>query len=108
MSKVEELERRGLMRPAGRKAFEARTEDNTGVYSFERDRPAELPRDRFKPRGVGVLPVPAALVPQGRRALGDEREEGGDPRAAARDAGRGLGRGQDDQALDAAGPLGAR
>ena len=35
------------MRPAGLKAFEARTEDNTGVYSFERAQPAHLPRERF-------------------------------------------------------------
>jgi uncharacterized protein YdeI (YjbR/CyaY-like superfamily) len=47
VAKVEELERQGLMRPAGRKAFEARTEDNTGIYSFERDQPAELPSERF-------------------------------------------------------------
>ena len=47
VAKVEELERKGLMRPAGRRAFEARSEDNTGIYSFERDEPAELPRERF-------------------------------------------------------------
>src|SRR3954471_14082314 len=47
VAKVEELERNGLMRPAGRRAFDARTEDNTGVYSFERDQPVELPRDGF-------------------------------------------------------------
>jgi uncharacterized protein YdeI (YjbR/CyaY-like superfamily) len=47
VAKVEELERRGLMRPAGRRAFEARSEDRTGIYSFERDEPAELGRDGF-------------------------------------------------------------
>jgi uncharacterized protein YdeI (YjbR/CyaY-like superfamily) len=47
VAKVAELERKGLMRSAGRKAFEARSEDNTGVYSFERDEPADLPRERF-------------------------------------------------------------
>ena len=31
------------MRPAGRAAFEARREDKTGIYAFERDEPAELP-----------------------------------------------------------------
>jgi uncharacterized protein YdeI (YjbR/CyaY-like superfamily) len=36
VAKVEELEQRGLMRPAGRRAFEARTEERTGVYSYER------------------------------------------------------------------------
>jgi uncharacterized protein YdeI (YjbR/CyaY-like superfamily) len=47
VAKVEELERRGLMQPAGRRAFEARTEGNTGIYSFERDEPVELPRAGF-------------------------------------------------------------
>jgi uncharacterized protein YdeI (YjbR/CyaY-like superfamily) len=47
VAKVEELERKGLMRPAGRRAFEARSEDNTGIYSFERDEPAELTREGF-------------------------------------------------------------
>jgi uncharacterized protein YdeI (YjbR/CyaY-like superfamily) len=47
VAKVAELERQGLMRPAGRKAFEARTGDNTGIYSFEREHPGELPRERF-------------------------------------------------------------
>jgi uncharacterized protein YdeI (YjbR/CyaY-like superfamily) len=49
VAKVEELERKGQMRPAGRRAFEARSEDNTGIYSFERDRPAELPPERLTP-----------------------------------------------------------
>ena len=42
VEKVARLEAEGLMRPAGRKAFEQRREDRTGVYSFERDVPAEL------------------------------------------------------------------
>jgi uncharacterized protein YdeI (YjbR/CyaY-like superfamily) len=43
VAKVEELKKRGLMRPAGLAAYERRTQDNTGVYSFERDTPAVLP-----------------------------------------------------------------
>jgi len=43
VEKVARLEAEGLMTPAGRKAFEARREDRTGVYSFEREEPAELP-----------------------------------------------------------------
>jgi uncharacterized protein YdeI (YjbR/CyaY-like superfamily) len=46
---VERLKRQGLMRRAGLKAYEARSEANTSVYSFEREDPAELPRDRFSP-----------------------------------------------------------
>ena len=32
------------MRPAGLAAFEARTEAKSGVYSFEQEKPAQLPR----------------------------------------------------------------
>jgi uncharacterized protein YdeI (YjbR/CyaY-like superfamily) len=42
VAKVEELKQRGLMTPAGLRAYEARTPERTGVYSFERDA-AELP-----------------------------------------------------------------
>ena len=42
MAKVEELKQRGLMAPAGLRAYEARTPERTGVYSFERTEPAEL------------------------------------------------------------------
>jgi uncharacterized protein YdeI (YjbR/CyaY-like superfamily) len=40
VEKVAKLKEAGLMRPAGLAAFERRTDDKTGVYSFERD--AEL------------------------------------------------------------------
>jgi uncharacterized protein YdeI (YjbR/CyaY-like superfamily) len=40
--KVGELTAQGRMRPAGAAAFEARREQDTGVYSFERSEPAEL------------------------------------------------------------------
>jgi uncharacterized protein YdeI (YjbR/CyaY-like superfamily) len=42
VEKVARLEEAGLMRPAGRAAFEKRKGDRTGVYSFEREN-AELP-----------------------------------------------------------------
>ena len=42
VEKVARLEAEGLMTDAGRRAFEARTEDKTGVYSFEKEH-AELP-----------------------------------------------------------------
>ncbi|WP_223607086.1 YdeI family protein [Chryseobacterium sp. OSA05B] len=35
IKKVEELTKAGLMRPAGQKAFDARKEDKTGIYSHE-------------------------------------------------------------------------
>ena len=51
VAKVEELKQRGLMRPAGLRAYEARTDERTGVYSFERDKAATLPpefEERFR------------------------------------------------------------
>jgi len=38
VAKVEALIEKGLMRPAGLRAFEARRADKTGVYSFEKER----------------------------------------------------------------------
>jgi uncharacterized protein YdeI (YjbR/CyaY-like superfamily) len=43
VAKVEELKARGLMAPAGLRAYEARTPERTGVYSFERAEAAVLP-----------------------------------------------------------------
>jgi uncharacterized protein YdeI (YjbR/CyaY-like superfamily) len=36
VARVKELTRQGRMTPAGQRAFEARTPERTGVYSFER------------------------------------------------------------------------
>jgi uncharacterized protein YdeI (YjbR/CyaY-like superfamily) len=44
VAKVEELKKARLMHPAGLRAYEARTEDNTAVYSFDRkDEPVLSP-----------------------------------------------------------------
>jgi uncharacterized protein YdeI (YjbR/CyaY-like superfamily) len=40
--KVEELIARGLMRPAGLEAFEARSEEKSGIYSFEQKEEPKL------------------------------------------------------------------
>ncbi|HYR88822.1 MAG TPA: hypothetical protein VE422_32395 [Terriglobia bacterium] len=40
--RVEELTKNRLMQPAGLKAFEARKENRSGIYSYEQ-RPVELP-----------------------------------------------------------------
>jgi uncharacterized protein YdeI (YjbR/CyaY-like superfamily) len=45
VAKVEELEQRGLMAPAGLRAYEARKPERTGVYSSERVQPAVLPSE---------------------------------------------------------------
>jgi uncharacterized protein YdeI (YjbR/CyaY-like superfamily) len=44
LDKVEKLLAQGRMHPAGVAAYEARTEEKTGVYAFEREKPAELTR----------------------------------------------------------------
>ncbi|HEV7844634.1 MAG TPA: YdeI/OmpD-associated family protein [Thermoleophilaceae bacterium] len=44
VAKVEKLKEAGLMRPAGLAAFERRTDERTGVYSFEREN-VELPAE---------------------------------------------------------------
>jgi uncharacterized protein YdeI (YjbR/CyaY-like superfamily) len=44
--RVEELTRAGRMRPAGLAAFEARTDDNTGIYSHEQERAPALEPDQ--------------------------------------------------------------
>ena len=43
VEKVARLKEAGLMRPAGLAAFERRSDDRTGVYSFERGESAALP-----------------------------------------------------------------
>jgi uncharacterized protein YdeI (YjbR/CyaY-like superfamily) len=40
--RVDDLTKQGRMRPAGLKAFEARRDDRSGVYSFEQERPPSL------------------------------------------------------------------
>jgi uncharacterized protein YdeI (YjbR/CyaY-like superfamily) len=67
--RVAELQRQGLMQPAGLAAFEARRENRSGVYSYEQ-RPAELP----KAYALQLARVPpaneffAAQAPSYRRA----------------------------------------
>jgi uncharacterized protein YdeI (YjbR/CyaY-like superfamily) len=43
VAKYGALDAEGLIEPAGRRAWEARRADRTGIYSFERESEAELP-----------------------------------------------------------------
>ena len=45
IKRVEELTAQGRMRPAGRKAFQARLEENSGIYSYEQREAATLPAE---------------------------------------------------------------
>jgi len=46
VAKVKELVKQGRMRPAGKRAFAARTLERTGVYSFERLEAAKLSKEQ--------------------------------------------------------------
>jgi uncharacterized protein YdeI (YjbR/CyaY-like superfamily) len=48
IERVAELTSKGLMRSAGRKAFEARTPDRSGVYSYEQRRDVKLAPEQEK------------------------------------------------------------
>ena len=48
VARVEELKKAGRMRPAGLRAFAARTPERTGVYAFERHEAAKLTRAQEK------------------------------------------------------------
>ena len=68
--KVSALTREGRMRPAGLRAYEARTDANTGVYSFEQRREPKLTRDqerRFR-ADPGAWAFYASSPPSYRRA----------------------------------------
>ena len=43
VEKMARLQAEGLVAPAGRRAFAARSDEKTGIYSFEQDQPGELP-----------------------------------------------------------------
>ena len=67
---VQELIAEGRMTPAGLAAFEARREDRTGVYSFEGERPEELPPEYAAVLGADPAAAKdfAARSPYYRRA----------------------------------------
>ncbi len=70
VARVAALEKAGKMMPAGRRAFEARRADRTGVYSFERRTAAELSPDesarlRARPKAAAFF---EAQAPWYRRA----------------------------------------
>ena len=46
VARVKDLERRGRLRPAGRRAFAARRAEKTGVYAFEQKEPARLSKEQ--------------------------------------------------------------
>ena len=73
IEKVARLKEQGLMTPAGLRAFEARDEGNSGIYSFEQ-RPQELPRPT--PSGSGRTVRPGRSSRPSRPATGAPRRSG--------------------------------
>ena len=67
--RMKELTASGLMRPAGVEAFDRRSEDKSGIYSYEQRKSAKLPASRRsavsgKREGLDVLPKPTSVVPR--------------------------------------------
>ena len=67
-----------------------------GSTHYEREQaatlePAQEQALKREQGGVGLLRAPGAVVPPGRHPLGDQRQEGGDPRLASGHAGRFIG-----------------
>ena len=93
---VEELTRAGRMHPAGIEAFEARTPEKTGVYTYENRHEAKLSpehEEQFQREraSVGVLPGAAARLPADGDLLGRQPEARGNACTPAGHADRRLG-----------------
>ena len=106
ITRVAELTAEGRMHPAGIAAFEARDPARQNRYSgenrksaFAAERGADVSRQQARP---GRTSAPAAVLSPAGDMVGDERQAGGDARAAARDADRGFVGRTPDQADDAA------
>jgi len=70
VAKVKELSRQGRMRPAGLRAYAARTPERTGVYSFERLSAAKLsPTQRKRLRADRKAAAFFDAQPPGYRAV---------------------------------------
>lgn len=104
IKRAQELAAAGLMRSAGLRAFERRSQDKSRVYSYEQKKSAEpgvRKETEGESRGVGVFPAEAAVVSARRDLVVDQREAGGDAPAADGDADRGLRARPDDRTADA-------
>jgi uncharacterized protein YdeI (YjbR/CyaY-like superfamily) len=96
IKRAKELIRLGRMQPAGLRAFRARSDEQSAIYSYEQRRTARLAR---------ILHRAAAVVPAHRHLLGRQREATTDPRAAAGRADRRLRPWAHRPAADPSGPL---
>ena len=74
VGRVAELTKLGRMTPAGVKAFEARREDRTGVYSHEQDRRCGSPARSSA--GFATTPAHGSSSRRSRRATGARRPGG--------------------------------
>ena len=88
--RVNELIALGMMHPAGLRAFEARTGERSGVYSFEQKEIAfekhQEQRVQERERSVALLSIPTSVVSPDRDMVGHQRQEGRDQSEAPEDA----------------------
>jgi uncharacterized protein YdeI (YjbR/CyaY-like superfamily) len=80
---VGELTKKGLMHPAGLRAFAARRAEKSGIYAYEQRKQAQftakLKKTISRKQGcLGILPCPSGLVPKGVYLVGHQRKAGGD------------------------------
>jgi len=106
VARIAELKKLGRVHPAGLAALSHRTEERTGVYSFERNAAAKLTptQEKLLPRqsqGRRVLRRAAAVVPARCDPLGDQRQARRDARTAPRPTHPRQRRGQDHPAAHA-------
>ncbi len=85
VAKVEELKARGLMAPAGLRAYEARRPERTGVYSSERREAGEAAA-RVRAAPARERGGAATGSRRGRRATGARRSTGSSAPSARRPA----------------------
>ena len=84
IARVAELTKAGSMHPAGLAAFERRSVERSGVYSFERGAvklgPAYERQFRAEPGAWAFFQAQAGLPPQDDDVVGDQREAGEESR----------------------------
>src|SRR5882724_9232117 len=101
---VQQLTKKGLMHPAGLKAFAARDEKKSAIYSYEQRNSARFTCEQAKQfrsnKVLGILPFPSPLVSKGDNFLGHQRQKGRDKAQAAFRAHRSFAESADSAATD--------
>jgi hypothetical protein len=95
IKRAQDLRDKGLMKPPGMVAFDARKENRSGIYSYEQRSapPRWILREKAKTKQsrLGFLLCSTTLVSKSNRVVGSERKTGGDAAKAAAKADRRIG-----------------